>query len=75
MPQSQAAALSIHQEETETDKTKQAQIEQTSESTKISSYKSFYAWPKTSFCLDRYNMDTRFTKLLIHFPFVYEIRF
>ena len=29
MPQSQAVALSRHQEEEETDKTKQAQIEQT----------------------------------------------
>ena len=31
MPQSQTAALSRHQEEEETDKTKQAQIEQTYE--------------------------------------------
>ena len=31
VPQSQAAALPIHQEEKETDKTKQAQIEQTYE--------------------------------------------
>ena len=37
MPQSQAAALPRHQEEEETDKTKQAQIEQTYESTNISS--------------------------------------
>ena len=36
MPQSQTAALRRHQEEEETDKTKQAQIERT-ESTKISS--------------------------------------
>ena len=35
--QSQTAALPRHQEEEETDKTKQAQIEQTYESTKISS--------------------------------------
>ena len=37
MPQSQTAALHRHQEEEETDKSKQAQIEQTYESTKISS--------------------------------------
>ena len=37
MPQSQTAALPRHQEEEETDKTKQAQIEQTYKNTKISS--------------------------------------
>ena len=37
VPQSQSAALPRHQEEEETDKSKQAQIEQTYESTKISS--------------------------------------
>ena len=37
MSQSQTVALPRHQEEEETDKTKQAQIEQTCESTKISS--------------------------------------
>ena len=37
MPQSQTAALPRHQEEEETDKIKQAQIEQTYENTKISS--------------------------------------
>ena len=37
VPQSQTAALPRHQEEGETDKTKQAQIEQTHASTKISS--------------------------------------
>ena len=36
VPQSHAAALPRHQEEEEMDKTKQAQIEQTYESTKIS---------------------------------------
>ena len=41
MPQSQTAALSRHQEEKETDKTKQAQIEQSTKSTKIS-----YLFPK-----------------------------
>ena len=37
MPQSQTAALPRHQEEEETDKSKQAQIEQRRKSTKISS--------------------------------------
>ena len=37
MPQSHAAALPRHQEEEETDKTKQAQTEQRTKSTKISS--------------------------------------
>ena len=37
MPQSQTAALPRHQEEEETDETKQAQIEQRTKSTKISS--------------------------------------
>ena len=37
VPQSQTAAHLRHQEEEETDKTKQAQIEQTHESTKTSS--------------------------------------
>ena len=37
MSQSQTAALPRHQEEEETDKSKQAQIDQTNESTKISS--------------------------------------
>ena len=37
MSQSQTAALSRHQEEEETDKSKQAQFEQTYKSTKISS--------------------------------------
>ena len=37
VPQSKTAALPRHQEEEETDKSKQAQIEQTNESTKISS--------------------------------------
>ena len=36
VPQSQAAILPRHQEEEQTDKTKQAQIGQTSKSTKIS---------------------------------------
>ena len=36
VPQSQTAALPRHQVEEETDKTKQAQIEQTYENTKIS---------------------------------------
>ena len=38
MPQSQTAALSRHQEEKETDKSKQAQLEQTYENTKIGSH-------------------------------------
>ena len=37
VPHSHTAALTRHQEEEETDKTKQAQIEQTYENTKISS--------------------------------------
>ena len=37
VPQSQTAALPRHQEEEETDKSKQAQIDQTYENTKISS--------------------------------------
>ena len=38
VPQSQTAALPRHQEEEETDKSKQAQIEQRTKSTKISSH-------------------------------------
>ena len=45
MSQSQTAALSRHQEEEETDKSKQAQFEQTYKSTKIS-----YLFPKQGNC-------------------------